>query len=239
VKRNDPGQDAAKRKAAEAAVAAVESRMVLGLGSGSTASIAIELIGQRVAQGLDVTGIPTSERTAALARKLGIPLTDFSKARRIDLTIDGADQIEDGTLNLIKGLGGALLREKIVAEASARMIVVADLTKRVRRLGSATPLPVEIVPFGWERTIARLQALCGSAVLRRQDQATFVSDGGNFIADLTCPEIPDAADLQARLKRITGVVETGLFVGLASQAILGSDEGVTVLERIPEIAARL
>jgi ribose 5-phosphate isomerase A len=227
----DPALDAAKRNAAVRAVEAVEDKMVLGLGSGSTASIAIALIGQRVAEGLDVSGIPTSERTAALAREVGIPLTDFSQQRRIDLTIDGADQIEEGTLNLIKGLGGALLREKIVAEASARMIVVADHTKRVKQLGSATALPVEIVPFGWEIALGKIEALGCAVALRRADGRAFVTDGGNFVADCRFTAIPDAAGLQAALKRITGVVETGLFVGLAAQAILGSDDGVAVLER--------
>jgi ribose 5-phosphate isomerase A len=231
LKRIDPTLDAAKRNAALRAVAAVEPKMVLGLGSGSTASIAIALLGQRVAEGLDVVGIPTSERTAALAKQVGIPLTDFARHRRIDLTIDGADQIETGTLNLIKGLGGALLREKIVAEASARMIVVADLTKRVQQLGSATALPVEIVPFGWEIALERLRALGCMAALRRTGADAFLSDGGHYIADCTFTSIPDAAGLQESLKRITGVVETGLFVGLASQAILGTDDGVTVLER--------
>jgi len=231
VKRIDPTLDAAKRNAAIRAVAAVENKMVLGLGSGSTASVAIELIGARVAQGLAVTGIPTSERTAALARKLGIPLTDFSKHRRIDLTIDGADQIEAGTLNLIKGLGGALLREKIVAEASARMIVVADHTKQVKQLGDATPLPVEVVPFGWERALEKLQALGAEAALRRVGDAPFVTDGGHFIVDCRFAAIPDAAALQDQARRIAGVVETGLFVGLASEAVLGRDDGVTVLER--------
>lgn len=205
--------------------------MVLGLGSGSTASLAIEMIGQRIAaEGLDVAGIPTSERSAALARKVGVPLTDFSLHRRIDLTIDGADQIEEGTLNLIKGLGGALLREKIVAEASARMIVVADHSKQVKQLGPLTPVPVEIVPFGWEIAIEKLQGLGCDVALRRVDGKAFATDGGNFVADCRFATIADAAGLQAALKRITGVIETGLFVGLASLAILGSDDGVTVLE---------
>ena len=232
MKRIDPTLDAAKSNAAVRAVQSIENKMVLGLGSGSTASLAIALIGQRVAaDGLEVVGIPTSERTAALARKVGVPLTDFARHRRIDLTIDGADQIEQGTLSLIKGLGGAMLREKIVAEASTRMIVVADHTKLVKQLGSATPLPVEIVPFGWEIAIAKLEALGCSVALRRMDGNTFTTDGGNFVADCRFAAIADAAGLQAELKRITGVVETGLFVGLASQAILGADDGVTVLER--------
>jgi ribose 5-phosphate isomerase A len=231
LKRIDPTLDAAKRNAAARAVQAIENKMVLGLGSGSTASLAIELIGQRVAQGLDVVGIPTSERTAALARKVGVPLTDFARHRRIDLTIDGADQIEEGTLSLIKGLGGALLREKIVAEASARMLVVADHTKLVKQLGSATPLPVEIVPFGWEIAIAKLEALGCSTALRRIDGNAFTTDGGNFVADCRFAAIADAGALQEAMKRITGVVETGLFVGLAYQAILGRNDGTTVLEQ--------
>jgi ribose 5-phosphate isomerase A len=231
VKRIDPGLDTAKRNAAARAVQAVENKMVLGLGSGSTASLAIELIGRRVAEGLDVVGIPTSERSAALARQVGVKLTDFSRHPRLDLTIDGADQIEDGTLNLVKGLGGAMLREKIVAEASARMIVVADHTKRVKQLGAATPVPVELVPFGWEIAIAKLEALGCKPVLRRVDGQAFTTDGGNFVADCSFAAIADAGALQEALKRITGVVETGLFVGLASEAILGSDEGVTVLAR--------
>ena len=231
MKRIDPKLDAAKRNAATSAVAAVEDKMVLGLGSGSTASMAIEMLGARVAQGLRITGIPTSERSAALARQVGIPLTDFARHRKLDLTIDGADQIEDGSLNLIKGLGGALLREKIVAEASARMIVIADHTKLVKLLGAATPLPVELVPFGWEIAIEKLRVLGCEAALRRAGAEPFVTDGGHFIADCSFAAIPDAARLQERLRRITGVVETGLFVGLASRAILGHEDGVTVLDR--------
>ncbi len=138
---------------------------------------------------------------------------------------------QTGTLNLIKGLGGALLREKIVAEASARMLVVADHTKQVQRLGAQTPLPVEIVPFGWQIALEKIQTLGCGVTLRRVDGREFVSDGGNFIADCTFTEIADARGLQESLKRITGVVETGLFVGLAEQAILGTDDGVTLLTR--------
>jgi len=232
LKRIDPTLDVAKLNAAARAVQAIEQKMVLGLGSGSTASLAIELIGQRVAQGLDVIGIPTSERSAALARKVGVKLTDFAAHRRIDLTIDGADQIEEGTLNLVKGLGGAMLREKIVAEASKRMIVVADHTKRMKQLGAATPVPVELVPFGHEVALDRLQALGCGVDLRRINGKAFVTDGGNLVADCRFERIEDAAALQNALKRITGVVETGLFIGIASQAILGGDDGVTVLERI-------
>ena len=231
MKRSDPTLDSAKRNAAARAVAAVEDKMVLGLGSGSTAAMALELLARRIAQGLNVTGIPTSERTAALARRLGIPLTDFESHRRIDLTIDGADQIEQLSLNLIKGLGGALLREKIVARASSRFVIVADHTKLVPQLGSATPLPVEIVPFGWQTVVLRLQELGCACELRLAAGTAFVTDNGNYIADCSFQAIPDAAALEASLLRIAGVIETGLFVGMAAQAILGSAEGVTVLDR--------
>jgi ribose 5-phosphate isomerase A len=215
--------------AAERAVAEVEDKMVLGLGSGSTAALMVEALARRVAAGLQVVGIPTSEATAALAKRLGVPLTDFEHKRRIDLTIDGADQIEQGTLNLVKGLGGALLREKIVAEASARMIVIADPTKLVKKLGAATPLPVEIVPFGWPLVLDRLKALRAECVLRREGDVPFVTNGGNYVADCRFDAIADATALQAKLKAITGVVETGLFVGLASQAMIGRADGVEVL----------
>src|SRR4051794_4668698 len=142
-------RDALKRAAAERAVARVTAGMVLGLGSGTTAEIAVELLAQRVAAGLDIVGIPTSERTRVLALRLGIPLTGFHEHARIDLAIDGADQVERGTLNLVKGLGGALLREKIVAASARRMTVIVDETKLVDRLGSNAPVPVDSVPFGW------------------------------------------------------------------------------------------
>jgi ribose 5-phosphate isomerase A len=231
MKHLDPAQDQAKRHAAERAIAEVENHMVLGLGSGSTATMALEILAVRVADGLAVTGIPTSERTASVARRLGIPLTDFDENRRIDLTIDGADQIEKDTLSLIKGLGGALLREKIVASASDRMIVVADRSKLVPRLGFQTPLPVEIVPFGWQTAIERLAELGCSSALRRNGGAPFVTDGGNYIADCRFETIADAAALEARLAGTVGVIESGLFVGLASQAFLGRADGVDILAR--------
>jgi len=231
VKNGDPSLVPLKRRAAERAVAAVEDKMVLGLGSGSTAALMVEALAKRVADGLKVVGIPTSEGTAALAKRLGVPLTDFEHNRRIDLTIDGADQIERGTLNLVKGLGGALLREKIVAEASARMIVIADPTKLVPKLGAATPLPVEIVPFGWPIVLDRLKELRAECVLRREGDVPFVTNGGNYVADCRFDTIADAAALQTKLKAITGVVETGLFVGLATQAMIGREGGVEILER--------
>jgi ribose 5-phosphate isomerase A len=223
-------REAQKRAAAERAVAEVEDGMVLGLGSGSTAEFAIAALAVRVAAGLRVAGIATSERSAALARRLGVPPTSFAEHRRIDLTIDGADQVERGTLALVKGLGGALLREKIVASASRRMIVVVDESKLVERLGDRTPLPVELVPFGWEVVMDRLAALEGRPELRRRGGRPFITENGNYMADCRFAAITDAAQLEARLAAIVGVVESGLFLGLASTVIVASRDGLEVIE---------
>ena len=232
MKRIDPARQEAKRRAAERAVALVEDGMVLGLGSGSTAGLALEALAKRIAGGLWIAGgIPTSERTAVIAKRLGIPLTDFERSPKIDLAIDGADQVERGTLNLVKGLGGALLREKIIAGASKTVVIVADESKLVPQLGGATPVPVEIVRFGWQTVLERLRGLGCTAELRRIEQATFVTDGGNYIADCSFDAIPDAAALEASIARIVGVVESGLFVGMATQAMIGTAEGVEILAR--------
>ena len=222
-------QDELKTQAAEAAVAEIEDGMVLGLGTGSTATLAVAALGRRVAAGLRVIGIPTSERTAAQAIALGITLTTLAEHPTIDLTIDGADEVHTGTLDLIKGLGGALLREKIVASASRRMIVIVDGSKLVSALGSVR-LPIEIVPFGWQATQARLAAIMPDLVLRQQDGAPYVTDNGNYLLDAAGP-IPDPAALAARLKAITGVVDHGLFIGLASRVIAATEGGLHILER--------
>jgi len=224
-------QDGSKRAAAARAVMEVEDGMVVGLGSGTTAAFALEALAERIANGLRASGIPTSERTAALARRLGVPLTGFTAHRRVDVTIDGADQVERGTLNLIKGFGGALLREKIVASASDRMIVVIDRTKLVDRLGGNTPLPVEIVPFGWQTVLDRLAASGYAPRLRLAGDEPFTTDGGNYIVDCAIAEIPDAAALEARLSAIVGVVESGLFIGMASTIVVGRRTGVEVIEK--------
>jgi ribose 5-phosphate isomerase A len=221
--------DDMKRAAAERAAAQVEDGMVVGLGSGSTANFATEALAARVAAGLRVACIPTSERTAALARRLGLTLASFAEHPYADLDIDGADAVERGTLTLVKGRGGALLREKIVACASRRMIAVVDESKLVDRLGPETVVPVEIIPFGWETVLDRLLAVEARPRLRRDGAAPFVTDGGNFIADCTFAAIGDAAALEARLKLIVGVVECGLFVGLAAQAFVGHPSGVEVI----------
>jgi ribose 5-phosphate isomerase A len=228
---SNPEQHDLKRLAAVAAVAEIEDGMVLGLGSGSTAAFAVEALAERVAKGLDVVAIPTSERTAAQARRLGIRLSSFAEHRRIDMTIDGADEVEIGTLNLIKGRGGALLREKIVASASDRMVVVVDEGKLVERLGQRAPVPVEIVAFGWQVTLDRLADLGARPALRVVGDEPFRTDSGNHIADCRFGEIGDAADLERRLAAITGVVESGLFVGLAMRVVAGARSGMRVLER--------
>jgi ribose 5-phosphate isomerase A len=218
-------RDAMKRAAATAAVAEIEDGMIVGLGSGSTAELVVEALAARIAGGLRVAGVPTSERTAALARRFGVTLTGFAEHRRLDLAIDGADAVETGTLNLVKGLGGALLREKIVAAASRRMIVVVDETKLATRLG-ATPIPVEIVVFGCEATLAALAAIGAAPSLRMADGAPFRTDGGNYIADCAAGELSDPVAVERRLAALVGVVETGLFLGMASLVLVGTATGV-------------
>ena len=224
------GGEGGKRAAAEAAVLEVRDGSVLGLGTGSTAALMIEALGRRVAGGLRVRCIATSERSAAQARGLGIAMTDFAADPVIDLTIDGADEVRAGTLDLVKGLGGALLREKIVASASRRMVVIVDAGKVVGRLGQVG-VPVEVVAFGWETTAVRLRGLGVEPRLRVGAGGVFRTDGGNVILDCGVEGIEDAGALEGRLKAVTGVVETGLFVGLATSVIVGSADGVQRMER--------
>jgi ribose 5-phosphate isomerase A len=225
-------RDAQKRAAAEAAVALVRDGMVVGLGTGSTARFAIDALAERVRRGLRIVGVATSERSATQARDGGIPLSSLSEHRRIALTIDGADEIASGSLDLIKGLGGALLREKIVAAASDRLVIVADAAKLVDRLGVTAPVPVEVVLFGWETTAERLASLGGDPVLRRgADGQPFRTDGGNLILDCGFGPIADAAALEQRLSGVVGVVETGLFIGMADMALVADDIGVSEVVR--------
>jgi ribose 5-phosphate isomerase A len=212
----DIDRNTLKRTAAEAAVELVTEDMVVGLGSGSTAAFAIEGLARRHREGLRFVGIPTSDRTAAQADAAGIPLTSFAEHHRIDLTIDGADEVERGTLNLIKGLGGALLREKIVAAASDRLAIIVDGTKLVDRLGTRTVVPVEVVAFGLEATQESLEVLGASVRLRMLPAGQpFVTDGGNRILDCNFDQISDPARLEERIRHIVGVVESGLFIGRA------------------------
>jgi ribose 5-phosphate isomerase A len=224
-------RDALKRQAAMEAVAMVTDGMVVGLGTGSTAAFAIDGLIARVRDGLRITGIPTSERSAKQARDGGIALTGFAYHIRVDLTIDGADEIERTSLDLIKGLGGALLREKIVAAASDRLVIVADEPKLVTGLGATVPVPVEVVAFGWETTAARLSGLGARAVLRMAGAEPFRTDGGNLIMDCHFDKIADPAALQRALSGTIGVVETGLFIGMATTAIVATADGVVRLDR--------
>jgi ribose 5-phosphate isomerase A len=226
----DGNRDALKRAAAEAAVELVQDGMVVGLGTGSTAAFAVDALARRHRQGLRFLGIPTSERTAAQAKAAGIPLTSFAEHRQIDLTIDGADEVERGTLNLIKGLGGSLLREKIVAAASQRLAVIVDGTKLVDRLGTRAPVPVEVVDFGLEATQAELAAL-GASVRLRQSPADgpFVTDGHNRILDCEFGPIADPGRLEQRIGRVVGVVESGLFISRADLVFVADAAGVHLL----------
>jgi ribose 5-phosphate isomerase A len=227
----DTDRDALKRAAAEAAVRLVQDGMVVGLGTGSTAAFAVEALARRHSQGLRFVGVPTSERTAAQAKAAGIPLTSFAEHRQIDLTIDGADEVERGTLNLIKGLGGALLREKIVAAASRRLAIIVDSSKLVDRLGVRTPVPVEVTSFGLEAIQASLEVLGATARLRLSPTGEpFVTDGGNRIIDCTFGPITDPARLEERIGRIVGVVESGLFIGRADPVFVADTDAVHRLD---------
>jgi ribose 5-phosphate isomerase A len=228
--------DELKRQAAAKALEHVRDGMKLGLGTGSTAKHFVELLGERVAGGLKVIGVPTSEATRVDAERCGVPLTTLDEVDRLDLTVDGADEV-DPALNLIKGGGGALLREKIVAAASDRMIVIADDSKWVPTLGRF-PLPVEVIPFGLSatrRAIADVFAKCGlhgeMAIRGGKDGHAFVTDGGHWIIDARLGTITDAPRLAGLLGAIPGVVEHGLFIGLASTAMLAGSQGIRVFER--------
>jgi ribose 5-phosphate isomerase A len=224
--------DTLKQQAALAAVDQIRDGMIVGLGTGSTAALAVTALGERVRQGLRILAIPTSDRTAAQARLVGIELTDFSAHPRLDLTIDGADEVLPGRLDLIKGLGGALLREKIVAAASERLIIMADYSKLVTKIGEKSPVPVEITQFGWSATCARIATLGADVTLRKgSDGCAYVTDNGNYIVDCRFAPITDAGRLEADLARIVGVVESGLFVGLATQAMVATPSGLQILDR--------
>lgn len=223
-----------KRQAAASALTHVRPGMKLGLGTGSTAALFVELLAERVKGGLEVLCVPTSEATRALAERLGIPLSSLARTPRLDLTIDGADEL-DAELRLIKGGGGALLREKIVAATSGRMIVIADASKKVARLGRF-PLPVEVVPFGIEATELHIaeqaeDAGCIGPIRRRmtKDGKPFVTDNGNYILDCAFGQIAEPEILADALGIIPGVVEHGLFLGLCDTAILAGPSGIEVL----------
>jgi len=229
-----PGEvEELKRRAAEQAAALVESGMVVGLGFGSTAVYAVRRIAVRLAEGelQDILGIPTTRSVEAEASALGIPLTTLEAHPRIDLTLDGADEV-DPRLDVIKGGGGALLREKIVAQASRRLIIVVDERKLSSRLGSRAALPVEVLPFGWSSQVAYLESL-GAEVTRRSvpDGSPFATDQGNWILDCQFGPLQDPAALAAGLQARAGILEHGLFLGLATEVMVAGAGGVRLLTR--------
>lgn len=223
-------QDTWKQAAGEAGANLVEDGMVIGLGSGSTAMYMIYALAQRIQAGLHIVGaVPTSQATEQLANDLGIPLTTLDAHPELNLAIDGADEI-DSQLNLIKGGGGALLREKIVAAASRRFVVIGDVTKQVSVLGTHMPLPVEVVPLAMTPVRKRIEALGATVQLRQLGDQVFMTDNSNVILDCTfVAGIADPEDIGQRIRSIVGVVETGLFLHMAEQAIIGGPDGMQVL----------
>jgi ribose 5-phosphate isomerase A len=228
--------DAQKLAAARYAAALVEPGMVVGLGSGSTAELAARELGARVASGLRLTGVATSRRTERLARELGIPLVDLDAVEALDLAIDGADEIELASFALVKGRGGALLREKLVATATKREVIIADASKVVPRLGTRYAVPVEVVTFGWRHTARALERLGARVAPREVPGDFYVTDGGNFILDCAFGPLDDPRGTAAELKARPGVVEHGLFIDLAHTIVVAGPDGIAVHERQPSVA---
>ena len=218
-----------KQRSAEAACEYVKDGMIVGLGTGSTAEFAVKKIGELVRNGLSIRGIPTSDATKILAESEGIPLIDFSETMFIDLTIDGADEI-DANLNMIKGGGAALLREKIVASASREEIIIVSSSKLVQQLG-AFPLPVEVIPFGWQVVFNQLESLQGNPELRLKQGQPSVTDQGNFIVDCHFRKIENPEQLEQHLNMIPGVVENGLFINLCTRMIMADGENIILKNR--------
>ncbi|GMV81893.1 MAG: ribose-5-phosphate isomerase A [Planctomycetota bacterium] len=224
--------EALKAQAAKQAAAHIQSGMIVGLGTGSTSKYLVDELGRRLKEeGLKITGVPTSERTAAQAKSLGIPLATLEEKPKLDVAVDGADEIELGTLDLVKGAGGALLRERLVEAAAARFIVIADETKKVEKLGTKFRVPVEVVRFGWKSTFSRLEALGVKPERRETNGQPFITDEQHYILDCATGPIPDARKLAAQIKALAGVVDHGLFIGMASICYVAGSKGVEVLEK--------
>jgi len=224
------GVDEQKKAAAEAAVGLVTEGMVVGLGTGSTARYAILKLGELARDGFEIRGVPTSVATASLAKDLGIPLVSLDECPRLNLTIDGADEV-DPRLDMIKGMGGALFREKLVAAASAEVAIAVDASKLVQRLGSRVPVPVEVHPFGWKVAKERVESLGAVAELRMVGGERYRTDNENYILDARFHAIRDAGKLERDLSVVPGVVENGLFVGVASIVFAADSSGVKTLRR--------
>ncbi len=225
-----PDVEARKRAAAEAAVALVKEGNIVGLGTGSTAKYAILKLGDMAQDGFEVRGVPTSIATANLAKEHGIPLTSLEEFPEIDLTIDGADEV-DPHLDMIKGMGGALFREKLVAAASKTVAIAVDASKLVKTLGSRVPVPVEVHPFGWKVSKARLQALGGAPQLRLAGGVTYRTDNDNYVLDTRFKAIRDPAALEREMNNVPGVVDNGLFVGVATVVLVADAKGVKARKR--------
>ena len=221
--------DQHKAQAAHKAVEYIQDGQILGLGTGSTVHHFLTALGKRVRDGLRVRGVPTSQATANYATELGIPLLDNDEPWNIDIAVDGADQV-DPQLNLIKGGGGALLREKIVARAAHQFIVIVDQAKQRPHLGLPFPLPVEILSFGWRTTQQHLEKMGWPAPRREQSGQPFVTDNGHYIIDAQIPDIADPASLESSLLHLPGVIECGLFVQMASLVITGTDQGIRLIQ---------
>jgi ribose 5-phosphate isomerase A len=222
--------EARKQAAARAAVELARDGMTLGLGTGSTAALALAALGERARAGLKIVGIPSSRSTEELARRFGIPLTTLAEHPRLDLTIDGADEVSP-TLDLIKGAGGALLREKVLASVSQQLAIVVDDSKLVSRLGTRSALPVEVVPFGLPAVVAALDDLGLRPAARRRDGDLVVTDNGNCIVDCRTGPIADPAALAACVRSLPGVVDHGLFLGMASVVFIGQAGGRVAVQR--------
>ena len=222
--------DRPKQQAAKRALDLIRDGQVIGLGTGSTAKFAIEGLGRLVREGLSVKGVPTSVATERLARELAIPLVNLNEAGIIDVTLDGADEV-DPDFNMIKGGGGALTREKLVALASVKRVILVDESKLVSRLGQSRLLPIEVLPFAWTLAARLLTGLGCVASLREHDGVPFVTDNGNHILDCAFGPIEDAATLEKRIKLLPGVIECGLFIGIADTLVIGFDDRVEVRER--------
>lgn len=222
-------QENQKKLVGEAAVKYIENGMIVGLGSGSTVNWMLQSLAKRIEEeNLQIECIPTSKKTEKLANELGIPLIDESSIKKIDLAIDGADEV-DPQYNLVKGGGGSLVREKIIDTAAKEFIVIADESKLVSKLG-AFKLPVEVIPFGWELTAQRIEELGGAVSLRNKGNGPFISDNGNYILDCDFGEINNPAELHHQIKSLVGVVETGLFVGNATKLITVKNNEVMVID---------